>query len=179
MFNQTALVQEMDNLKKFAMKLTRNTYDADDLLQSTVLRALEKKHLFQTDTDLFKWTSKIMYNLFVSGYRRKVRFETQYDPESYIERESVEAQQDKKMEFLQVGEAMSTISCDHREILLMICVKGMSYNEVAEKLDIPVGTVRSRLSRARESLQTALDRGWGSARNFGGDRPESENYIAA
>lgn len=157
MFNQTALIEEMASLKKFALKLTRNDSDADDLLQSTVLRALEKKHLFQTDTDLFKWTSKIMYNLFVSDYRRKVKFETQYDPENYIERESVDASQDVKMEFLKVQEAMEQISECHREILVMVCINGMQYAEVSEKLQIPVGTVRSRLSRARESLQQALD----------------------
>ncbi len=157
MFNQNALVNEMNSLKKFAFKLTRNNHDADDLLQSTVLRALEKKHLFQIDTDLFKWSSKIMYNLFVSDYRRKTRFETQYDPESYIERLSVAAPQEVKMELSRVQEAMEEISSDHRDILIMVCVKGMQYSEVSEALQIPVGTVRSRLSRARECLQAALE----------------------
>lgn len=157
MFTQAALINEMDSLRKFALKLTRNSHDADDLLQSTVLRALEKKHLFNAGTDVFKWTSKIMYNLFVSNYRRKVKFETQYDPASYIERESIEASQDKKMEWFEVEQAMNKISADHREILIMVCVKGMQYAEVSENLQIPVGTVRSRLSRARESLQAALE----------------------
>jgi RNA polymerase sigma-70 factor (ECF subfamily) len=157
MFTQKDLVNEMENLKRFAMKLTRNAHDADDLLQSTVLRALEKKHLFEKDTNLFKWTSKIMFNLFVSDYRRKTRFETQYDPESYIERESVEASQDVKVELMRVNAAMEQLSEDHKEILIMVCVKGMQYAEVSELLQIPVGTVRSRLSRARESLQFVLD----------------------
>lgn len=157
MYSQSALIGERDKLKKFALKLTRNDSDADDLTQSTILRALEKKHLFQPDTNLFSWTSKIMYNLFVSEYRRKIKFETQYDPESYIERESVEASQQIKAELHQVGEIMESLSDDHREILLMVCVKGMQYAEVSEVLQIPVGTVRSRLSRARETLQAALD----------------------
>lgn len=157
MFNQTALIDEMDNLRKFAFKLTRKAHDADDLLQATVLRALEKQHLFQEGTSVFKWSSKIMYNLFVSDYRRKVKFEAQYDPESYIERESVEASQEVKMELVRVQEAMNGLSDDHREILVMVCVKGMQYSEVSEALQIPVGTVRSRLSRAREALQAALD----------------------
>jgi RNA polymerase sigma-70 factor, ECF subfamily len=157
MYTQAALVKEIGSLKKFALKLTRSDSDADDLTQSTILRALEKKHLFQEDTNLFSWTSKIMYNIFVSEYRRKVRFETQYDPESYIERASVESSQEVKMEFKQVQEAMETLSEDHREILVMVCIKGMQYAEVSELLQIPVGTVRSRLSRARESLQTQLN----------------------
>lgn len=157
MFRNEDLTVEMERLEKFAFKLTRNKPDADDLLQSTIVRALEKKHLFQEDTNLFKWTSKMMYNLFVSGYRRKTKFETQYDPESYIERESVEAPQDTKMEFIRVSEAIEKLSQDHRDILTMICIKGMQYAEVAEILDIPVGTVRSRLSRARENLTALLN----------------------
>jgi RNA polymerase sigma-70 factor (ECF subfamily) len=157
MFTQDALVHEMDNLKKFALKLTRKECDADDLVQATVLRALEKKHLFETGTNLFSWTSKIMYNIFVSNYRRKVKFETQYDPESYIERERFEASQETKIEFKEVQEAMNALSECHREILTMVCIKGMQYAEVSEALQIPVGTVRSRLSRARESLQSLLE----------------------
>ena len=139
------------------MKLTRNSDDADDLLQSTILRAIEKKHLFQEGTRLFSWTSKIMYNLFVSGYRRRTKFETQYDPENYIEQQSVEPSQDTKMELRQVQEAMDHISPEQREILIMVCVQGTQYAEAAEILNIPIGTVRSRLSRARESLQAALE----------------------
>lgn len=157
MFEQTAIIAEMEKLRRFALRLTRNASDAEDLLQSTVLRALEKKHLFETGTDLFKWSSKIMFNLFVTDYRRKTRFETQYDPESYLERESVEADQDMKLELARVREAMRFLSEDHREILVMVCVKGLQYQEVSEILQIPVGTVRSRLSRAREHLQALMD----------------------
>lgn len=159
MFQQAELVKEMDHLRKFAWKLTSNGADADDLLQSTVLRAIEKKHLFQDDTNLFKWTSKIMFNLFVSNYRRKCKFETQYDPESYLEKESIAAPQDSQVELSKVADAMERLSDDHKEILILVCVQGMQYQEVAAMLEIPVGTVRSRLSRARENLQIMLDSG--------------------
>lgn len=157
MFNNDELMEQTDRLQKFAYKLTRNKADGEDLLQSTVLRAIEKKHLFQEGTNLFSWSSKIMYNMFVSNYRRKVKFETQYDPESYIENECVEANQNIQMEFKDVDRAMDELSNEHKEILVMVCIKGMQYAEVAENLDLPVGTVRSRLSRARESLQVALE----------------------
>ena len=157
MFNNQDLIKESEKLQKFALKLTHNKSDADDLLQSTLLRAIEKKHLFQDGTNLFSWSSKIMYNMFVSAYRRRTKFETQYDPESYIERESVEAPQDVKMELEDVNAAMNDISDDHREILTLVCVKGMQYAEVSEMLQIPVGTVRSRLSRAREALTTEMN----------------------
>jgi RNA polymerase sigma-70 factor (ECF subfamily) len=157
MFKPEALVEEMKNLRKFAFRLTGNAHDAEDLLQSTTLRALEKKHLFQPDTDLFKWTSKIMFNLFVSEYRRRTKFETQYDPETYLEKQSVEGSQEIKLQLSKVNDAMKLLSPDHQEILVLVCVKGMRYEEVSESLEIPVGTVRSRLARARESLQSILD----------------------
>lgn len=157
MFANSALVQETDHLKRFALKLTQNMSDAEDLLQATVLRAIEKKHLFKKDSNLFSWTSRIMYNLFVSAYRRKVKFESQYDPENYIQKQKVEPKQDLEMEIQDLDTAINKLSDTHREILIMVCVKEMQYAEVAEKLDIPVGTVRSRLSRARASLQEIMD----------------------
>jgi len=157
MFTQAQLITEMPKLRKFAHKLTRNTANAEDLVQSTLLRALEKQTYFETGTDLFKWTSKIMYNLFVTDYRRKTKFETQYDPESYIDNRAVEADQQVKMELKAVNAAMNHMSDEHKEILVMVCVKGMQYQEVADVLGIPVGTVRSRLSRARNQLMALME----------------------
>tara|TARA_B100002019_G_C21215522_1_gene571785 strand:- start:344 stop:877 length:534 start_codon:yes stop_codon:yes gene_type:complete len=158
MFDNTTLINETDRLKKFALRLTNNNdFDADDLVQSTMLRAIEKKHLFEEGSNLYSWVSKIMFNLFVSKYRRKAKFESQYDPEPYIEKQSIEANQDIKMEVQDVENAMDQLSEDHKDILIKICVNGMRYSDVSEEMEIPVGTVRSRLSRARESLQSALD----------------------
>lgn len=157
MFMQNDLIVEMPKLRKFAGKLTRNTTEAEDLLQSTLLRALEKKTYFETGTDLFRWSSKIMYNIFVTDYRRKTKFESQYDPEFHIENRSVDADQHTKLEVKLLAEAMQQMSAEHREILVLICIKGMQYQEVADMLEIPVGTVRSRLSRARSQLVTLMD----------------------
>lgn len=156
MFAQNALIAETANLKKFALRLTGNKADADDLVQSTFLRALEKADYFEDGTSLRKWASKIMFNLFVTEYRRKTKFETQYDPEPYIHSQSVEPAQEHKAELHTVGDAINKLSPDHREVLMMVCIKDMPYQEVSEALDIPVGTVRSRLSRARESLHMVM-----------------------
>lgn len=157
MFNNAALIDESTRLQKFAYRLTKNGSDAEDLLQSTLVRAMEKKHLFREGTNLYSWLSKIMFNLFVSKYRRKTKFETQYDPEPYLESQTVNPQQDVKLQYKDVSDAVSKLSPDHRDIMLMVCVKGMRYAEVSDKLDIPVGTVRSRLSRARERLKELMD----------------------
>jgi RNA polymerase sigma-70 factor (ECF subfamily) len=157
MFTHNALITETEKLQRFALRLTRNKANADDLLQSTWLRALEKAHLFEDGSNLFGWTSKIMYNLFVTEYRRKVKFETQYDPESYLQKISTAPPQENNAELANVKRAMMKLSDAQREILMLVCVKGMRYEEVSEMLRIPIGTVRSRLSRAREQLQAIID----------------------
>lgn len=156
MFTHAELLKETTNLSKFAYKLTRNRDNAEDLLQSTITTALEKQAQFEQGTNLFSWTSRIMFNTFVSGYRHNSRYETQYDPQWYIDQEYVDGPQESEAELGLVSDAMMSLSEDHRQILMMVCVDGMRYEEVAEKLQIPVGTVRSRLSRAREGLQERL-----------------------
>lgn len=157
MFKHEALVHEMPNLRKFALRLTRNVHEAEDLVQSTLLRAIEKQDLFEENTNLFSWTSKIMFNLFVTGYRRKKKFESQYDPEPHIMASSIEAPQETTVDLGLVRQAMQRLSKEHREMLILVCIKGMRYEEVSEFLQIPVGTVRSRLSRARSALQQLMD----------------------
>lgn len=157
MFNNQDLVNEIEKLSRFAKRLTGNVSDADDLLQATLLRAIEKKELFEQDSNLFSWSSKVMYNLFVTNYRRKVKFETQYDPESFLENKSVDANQENIVELKAVQEAMNYLSAEHKEILILVCVKGIQYQEASEILNVPIGTVRSRLSRARESLKMLMD----------------------
>jgi RNA polymerase sigma-70 factor (ECF subfamily) len=163
MFTHAELMSQRAGLHRFAFQLARNAPDADDLLQATLLRAMEKMHLFQPGTSLFKWGSKIMYNLFVSEYRRKVRFQTQYDPEYYIDGMSQSASQESHMELSEVNDAMQRLTPEHREVLILIAVYGMRYDDVAKTLQIPVGTVRSRLSRARQSLDALLNESKSSA----------------
>lgn len=158
-FMQAELVAEMPNLKSFAHKLCRSRADAEDLLQATILRALEKRIQFQEGTNLFSWTSKIMFNLFATAYRRRTKYETQYDAEELLKNQAVAPTQDTEIEMKQLGVALQKLSDDHRTVLLMVCVQGMAYEDVSSALNIPVGTVRSRLSRAREQLKAVLEAG--------------------
>jgi RNA polymerase sigma-70 factor (ECF subfamily) len=123
MFAQSALVAETGKLQKFAMSLTKNKPDADDLVQSTCLRALEKADLFQDGTNLLGWTSKIMFNIFVAGYNRRRKFENQYDPEPYLTSVSVEPLQETYAELVNVHGAMKKLNPDHYRILVLIYVK--------------------------------------------------------
>ncbi len=159
MFDNRELVENLGVLRKFAMRLTGNVPDGEDLLHMTVLRALEKKDLFEEGSNLLGWTSKIMFNIFVSQYRRKAKFETKYDPESYIEKETVSANQETMVEASEVMDAIQHLSEEQRQVLMMVCAEGMKYEEVAANLNIPIGTVRSRLARARTNLQMMTENG--------------------
>ncbi len=159
MFQEQALINEIGKLRRFALGLTKNTQNADDLFQSTILRALEKKDYFLDGTNLFSWTSKMMFNLFVSGYRHRKKFETRYDPAPYIDKVSVGPAQEGCADLHIVMDYIHRLCPEHQEVLQLVCVDGLSYEEAAQALSIPVGTVRSRLSRAREHLQAALDEG--------------------
>lgn len=157
MFCHEELVGSLEMLRKFSLRLTGNVPDGEDLLQSTILRALEKKHLFEPGTNLASWMSRIMFNLFVSQYRRRVKFETKYDPEEFIEKRSVNAAQEAIVEVSEVEQAMTRLSPDQRNILTLICAQGHKYEETASILGVPVGTVRSRLARARGNLQAIME----------------------
>ena len=156
MFKKEAIVTEVASLRKFALRLTKNGSDAEDLVQATVMRALENSDYFQDGTNLFSWTSKIMFNLFVSQYRHRNKFETQYDSTPYLEQMVTGPAQEFCTDLAIVRESMKKLNREHREILGLVCVQGMRYEEVAEQLKVPVGTVRSRLSRARQQLQELL-----------------------
>ncbi len=177
MFTNTALMAETEKLKKFAVRLTKNEVDAEDLVQSTLMRALEKKHLYKKDTNLFGWTSKMMFNIFASNYKRAEKFEDKHDPETIIENESVAASQEIEIRCKEVLQALNQLSVSHRNIVEMTCIQGMSYAEISKASNIPVGTVRSRLSRAREQIEQIVNSV--SNQTPGGEKPQSLLQLAA
>ncbi len=156
MLTNSALFAELEGLNRFALKLCKNKSDADDLVQTTIVRALSHKESFEEGTKAFSWLSRIMYNSFATTYKRKVRYESQYDPEPEILKVKSESTQEDKVMIREVQSAMEKLCPQHREILMLICAYEMSYEEASMHLRIPVGTVRSRLSRARESLLVVM-----------------------
>lgn len=153
---EQSILEKRGALKLFALRLTNgNRAEADDLVQETILRALEKEHLFEPGTSFYKWACKIMFNLFATDYRRKVKFDTQYDPEIYFNLRTVEPSQESIVDWHNVERKITTLPDQHREIITMVCINGLTYEEAAENLKIELGTVRSRLSRARENLSKA------------------------
>lgn len=156
MFSQDALTTERDRLYRFALRLTRHPSDAEDLVQSTMLRALEKRSYFQEGTNLFNWTSRVMFNIFVSQYRREKRIAARHEAAFTEAQVTTQPAQETVTDLSHMRDCMKRLSKPHREMLVMVCISGLQYEEVSQRLRIPVGTVRSRLSRARNELQHLL-----------------------
>lgn len=139
-------------IRRFAYSLTGSMADADDLLQATVERVLTRQ--VPDDVDLTKWVFRVCRNLWIDEYRsRKVRQEAAQRPEL---RDDQIVDGDKAMaseiELDRVNRAMDRLPDEQRSILALVAVQGMSYKEVAATLEIPMGTVMSRLARARAAL---------------------------
>jgi RNA polymerase sigma-70 factor (ECF subfamily) len=151
------IVQHIPRLRRYARALAGDRYAADDLVQDTLERAWNKFHLWRPGSDLRAWLFAIMHNVFVNQMRSR-RLEVEQvmeDPPS----PHVRASQADAIEVADLERALSRLTYEHREVLLLVAVEQMKYEEVASTLGIPVGTVMSRLSRARERLRQQIDGG--------------------
>ncbi|HYM04332.1 MAG TPA: sigma-70 family RNA polymerase sigma factor [Stellaceae bacterium] len=148
--------QEIPRLRRYARALTRDAIAADDLVQDCLTRALSKAHLWQHGTDLRAWLFTILHNQYVNHVRRAVR-EGSTVALSDSEPTLVSApNQSKRLELRDLERAIAKLPEEQRSVILLVGLEGMRYDEVAAVLDVPVGTIRSRLSRGREMLRHFL-----------------------
>lgn len=152
------LVRLLPNLKRFGLSLSRRADVADDLVQITVERAIKGHDGFDGALRLEPWLFRIMRNAWIDMTRRQQVRGVQVDvfqmPEALPSDDSgaIEA----RLMLRSVGAAMAELPADQREILHLVCIEDMSYAEAAAVLEIPSGTVMSRLSRARLALSRKL-----------------------
>jgi len=148
-----------------AMALTRSASDAEDLVQETLLRAYDRFDTYRSDGSPRAWLHTIMRNLFYNMYRKKSREPRQISLENAdgtaIEQPtapnaSPERQVLSQLEGAALLQAVRTLPEEYRRVVAMADLQGMAYQEIAEDLAIPVGTVRSRLSRGRERVRRSL-----------------------
>ena len=162
-----------------AMRMARNPADAEDLVQETFLKAYRAYHTFEAGTNLKAWLYRILTNTYINKYRRASRRPTEVDlgdvEDLYLYRrigseQSGEASQSAEDLFLEglvesdIKQAVERLPEHFRMPVLLADLEGFSYKEIAEILDVPIGTVMSRLHRGRKALEKAL---WEFARNRG------------
>ena len=152
-----ALTAVLPRLRRFGLALTGSASDADDLVQSTCERVLRHSDQLRELTRLDAWLYGIMRNLWIDETRhRKVRRHDKIDAAADVMGEDGQATADGRITLAAVRRAMGQMPADQRTVLMLVCVDGLSYKEAAEVLGIPVGTVMSRLSRARQDLHERL-----------------------
>jgi RNA polymerase sigma-70 factor, ECF subfamily len=144
---------EIPRLRRYARALTRDVVIADDLVQDCLARALGKLHLWQDGTDLRAWLFTILHNQYVNHIRRSVREGAAVGLNENEPLLSRAPQQGKRLELRDLGRAIAKLPEEQRIVILLVGLEGMRYEEVAAVLDVPVGTIRSRLSRGRENLR--------------------------
>jgi RNA polymerase sigma-70 factor, ECF subfamily len=145
------IASEIPRLRRYARALLRDDDRADDLVQETLLRGLDKLHLYRSGTDLRAWLFTVMHNQYVNHVRRWVRQRETIVIDRI--RLAYPAAQPASLELRDVERAIQCLSDEQRTTLLLIALEGMRYEEVAQICNIPIGTVRSRLSRARRELR--------------------------
>ena len=149
------LEAQIPRLRRYARALTRDIVRADDLVQSCLIRALAKQHLWQPGTDLRAWLFTILHNQHVNDVRRGVRDGNNVEL-TEASTLAVESNAIPTLELRDLETAIGKLPPEQRQVILLVGLEGMAYEEVAKVLRVPVGTVRSRLSRARDQLRLLM-----------------------
>jgi RNA polymerase sigma-70 factor (ECF subfamily) len=152
-----ALIAQLPALRRYATALVGQAAAADDLVQDCIERALRQRDQLRDGQRLGGWLRSILYNLFVDDLRRRRGRGIEEDITSLADDCVLSVAADDRSEHSGFVAAMATLSAEHRQILLLVGLEGMNYREIAEELKVPIGTVMSRLARARERLRHALD----------------------
>ena len=152
------LLALLPRLRRFAASLSRNVADGDDLCQAAIERALRSRHLWEEGTRLDSWMYRIMRNIWIDEARARQRRAKTFAPEE--EGGHVGDRDDRRMEAVaelsSVERALSRLPDEQREVIGLVLVEGLSYKEAAAILDIPMGTLTSRLVRGRSALLAEL-----------------------
>ena len=156
--NDSILTGHIPYLRRYARGLARNTADADDLVQNCLLRALTNFHRFQQNTNLRAWLMTILHNIFIDMVRKNNRARDAFATAGITADGVYQGpNQFHNMQVVELEQSIEQLPAEQRSTLLLIVLEGMTYDEAAHVTGVPVGTVRSRLSRARHTLLAAME----------------------
>jgi RNA polymerase sigma-70 factor, ECF subfamily len=147
------LEPQIPRLRRYSRALTRDTQRADDLVQDTLVRALMKQDRWEPGTNLRAWLFTLMHNQFVNNVRRANRETGAIDIDDVSSSLVATTDPTASRQLYELERALGQLAAEQREVILLVGLEGFSYEDAAKILAVPVGTVRSRLSRGRESLR--------------------------
>ncbi|MFW2831583.1 sigma-70 family RNA polymerase sigma factor [Sphingomonas sp. ID0503] len=158
------VVPHLGSMRRYALVLTRDRHTADDLVHDTLLRAFEKADTFRTGRSLRSWLLSIVHNSFVSGLRRERAQQRRDTAFAEIQSEAVDGDQEQAVRLRELAARFAELPETQRATLHLVAVEGLSYAEAAAALEVPIGTIMSRLSRARAQLREPEETGRGKLR---------------
>ena len=150
------LEEQIPRLRRYARALTRDKQRADDLVQDTLVRALAKQHLYQDGTNLRAWLFTLMHNQHVNDVRRAGREGGNIDVAEVASLLVATSDPTGSRQLRELERGLAALPIEQREAILLVGLEGMRYDEAAAVLNVPIGTVRSRLSRGRDALRQLL-----------------------
>jgi RNA polymerase sigma-70 factor, ECF subfamily len=160
------LIAVLPRLRRFARGLTGSAVEADDLVQAACERALTRAHQFQEGTRFDSWMFRIVQTIWIDQLRaRDIRREEAEEEGVHVGTDEPGRRAEARLALQEVRTALQQLPPEQRAALLLVTVDGLSYKEAAEVADVPVGTIMSRLARARLALQAKLEAGGGLRRS--------------
>jgi len=172
--DHASIARELPYLRRFARALANDASKADDLVHDCVVKALENMEKFQPGTNLRAWLFTILRNCFISDIRRSKRHVGAADSPRWARGGIAPPNQESALLLHRLQGELGNLPDDQRMVLALVVLEGMSYEQTAKTLEVPIGTVRSRLSRARHALRIAMDGGPSS--DDGTDLPASSAH---
>lgn len=150
-----AIAREIPHLRRYARALTSDAVFADDLVQDTLERGLRKRNLWRRTGTLRNWLFRILYTTYLNDRRRARHRENTLDIDAFEGQLAVPASQEETLHAQDLVASLAELPDEQRAAILLVALEDLSYDEVAEVMGVPIGTIRSRLWRGRDALRVA------------------------
>jgi RNA polymerase sigma-70 factor (ECF subfamily) len=151
------IIGQLGSLRRYARSLTRDSAEAEDLVHDALVRAYERRGTFRSGGNLRAWLLSIVHNAFVDGLRSRKSEAVRVEQAEYLADASMQAPQEHSVRLAQVREAFFRLPQEQRSALHLVAIEGLTYSQAAEASGVPLGTLMSRIGRARAALREMED----------------------
>ena len=152
------IVGQLGSLRRYARSLTRDSAEAEDLVHDALVRAYERRGTFRSGGNLRAWLLSIVHNAFIDGLRSRKSEAARVEQDGYLADASTQAPQEHSVRLAQVREAFFKLPDEQRSALHLVAIEGLTYSQAAEASGVPLGTLMSRIGRARAALREMEDK---------------------
>ncbi|WP_292513735.1 sigma-70 family RNA polymerase sigma factor [Mesorhizobium sp.] len=151
------ILGQLGSLRRYARSLTRDSAEAEDLVHDALVRAYERRGTFRSGGNLRAWLLSIVHNAFIDGLRSRKSEAVRVEQAGYLVDASMQAPQEHSVRLAQVREAFFKLPDEQRSALHLVAIEGLTYSQAAEASGVPLGTLMSRIGRARAALREMED----------------------